>query len=102
MNSFITIWRYKIKPEKRSEFEKLYGQNGEWVKLFKKYPDYIKTELIKNLNNNHYITLDYWNSKESYYKFKEAAKKEFIEIDSQGEELTIEEKHIGEFKIFNE
>ena len=98
MTYFLTIWEYKVKSDKKNEFEKLYGQDGDWIKLFKKYSDYIKTELIKDLKNNDlYTTLDYWKSKEAYYNFKEKSKNEFSEIDKKGEKLTLEEIHIGEF-----
>jgi len=96
--SYLTIWEYKIKPEKKNEFEKLYGSRGEWVKLFQKFPNYIKTELHKDIYDpDHYTTFDYWKSKEAYYLFKQKSKEKFLEIDKMGEDLTLEEKHIGEF-----
>ena len=81
MSQFITTWKYKVKSEKRNEFEKLYEKDDNWVKLFRNIRINIKTELIKDLNNNDiYITLDYWKSKEAYYKFKDATKQEFSKI----------------------
>jgi heme-degrading monooxygenase HmoA len=98
--SFITIWHYKIKPGSEKEFINLYNNAGEWVKLFSKFAGYIKTVLIKSTgDDNIFITLDYWESKEDYYLFKKNSIKEFSEIDKMGEKLTIEEKHIGEFII---
>ena len=98
MKYFTTIWQYKINPERKNEFEKLYGEDGEWIKLFKKYDGYIRTELLKDLNNeNNYFTIDYWNSKESYYHFKDNSFKEYLELDKRGDGLTLSEKHIGEF-----
>lgn len=95
---FITIWKYKVKPGKKTEFEELYGNKGDWVKLFNKFPGYIKTDLIKNLNDNDmYLTMDYWLSKDAYDNFKLKSKEEFVLIDKKGEELTIEEEHSGEF-----
>ena len=80
--SYLTIWEYKIKPEKKNIFEKLYSNIGKWVKLFKKFPGYIKTGLYRDISNpNKYITLDYWESKEAYYNFKELSKQEYLEID---------------------
>lgn len=96
--NYITIWKYKIKSEKKDEFENLYGNYGEWVKLFQKFPGYIKTELHRDINDpDRYITIDHWESKEAYYNFKEQSKKEYLEIDKMGEDSTLEEKHIGEF-----
>ena len=98
MSTFVTIWKYKVKPEKKTEFGKLYGNEGDWVKLFKKFPGYIKTDLIKDLNNNGtYLTLDYWVSREAYHNFKQKSVNEFSITDKKGEELTLEEKHLGEF-----
>jgi heme-degrading monooxygenase HmoA len=98
MSTFVTIWKYKVKPEKKTEFGKLYGNEGDWVKLFKIFPGYIKTDLIKDLNNNGtYLTLDYWVSREAYHNFKQKSVNEFSITDKKGEELTLEEKHLGEF-----
>jgi len=98
---YLTIWKYKVNPEKKTKFEKLYGSEGARVKLFQKFTDYIKTEVHQEIDNpEHYITLDYWKSREAYYKLKETSKKEFSEIDKKGEDLTIKEKHIGEFSTF--
>ncbi len=98
MNLYLTIWKYKVKRDKISEFEKLYGNKGEWVKLFKKYPGYIKTDLIKDISNkNIYITLDYWKSEKDYRKFKEKTVNEYSAIDLIGDDLTESEEYLGEF-----
>lgn len=94
------IWSYKVVSGKENEFEKMYGEEGEWVKLFRKYPDYIKTELHKNLDeNSHYITIDNWTSKESYNKFRDQAGSEFEVIDKLGEKLTFSETPLGKFAV---
>jgi heme-degrading monooxygenase HmoA len=98
MSTFINIWKYKVKPGKTKEFEDLYWNEGDWVKLFRKFSGYIKTELIKDISDRDtYLTLDYWESRDSYYNFKQKSVNEFSLIDKKGEELTIEEKHLGEF-----
>lgn len=97
---YLTIWSYKVAVDKKDEFEKMYGNKGAWVRLFSKYPDYIKTELFKDLKaEGTYLTLDYWKSQESYLTFRQSAEKEFKNIDELGENLTLEEFHIGEFLL---
>jgi hypothetical protein len=72
--------------------------DGAWVDLFKKYSGYIKTDLVKDLNHEPvYLTLDYWKNKEVFYYLKHVSKTEFEEIDKKGDDLTIEEVHLGEF-----
>jgi len=96
---FIIIWRYKIKYEHIFDFESLYGQKGDWVRLFKRYDDYIKTEFLKDCSDTEsYITIDYWKSKESYQNFKRTAAKEINEIDKLGEKLTLQETYLGEIE----
>lgn len=98
MKTFTVIWSFEINPGCENEFEKLYGSEGDWVKLFKTDTNYIKTELQKDIDNPvRYITIDYWKSKEAYYNFKEMEKANFIKIDRLGEKLTIAESYIGKF-----
>jgi heme-degrading monooxygenase HmoA len=97
---FVTIWKYKVKSDKKEEFVALYGVDGDWVRLFKNFSDYVKTTLLKDINDSEsYVTLDYWKSKEVYYDFKLKAVEEFKRIDEIGEELTLSEEHLGEFEI---
>jgi heme-degrading monooxygenase HmoA len=96
MKKFIVIWKYKVKEDMISEFEKLYGKDGEWISLFKKSSDYIGTEIYKGINNI-YITIDYWKSKETYNNFKNSFKINYFEIDKKGEGLTYEEENICEY-----
>ena|SRR3990167_3249213 len=95
---YIYIWRFHVKEDNKKEFENLYGSCGTWVKLFEKDPTYIKTRLLHNIqDSNHYITIDYWATKEAYKLFCANNKKEFNEIDKQGEKLTEKEEFLGEF-----
>lgn len=96
---FIIIWKYKIKYEHIIDFERLYGEEGDWVKLFNKYDDYIKTELLKDCSDTEsYITIDYWKSKEAYQNFKRTAAAPTNEIDKLGEKLTLQETYLGEIE----
>jgi heme-degrading monooxygenase HmoA len=98
MKTFVTIWTYEVKQGKEIQFEELYGNDGAWVKLFRKYPDYLKTELHKDLIiPSRYVTIDYWKSREAYDVFRKSEIKTFEEIDKTGEELTGSEIKIGEF-----
>ncbi len=100
MKAFVTIWTYNVIPGKEKQFEELYGNEGAWVKLFRKYPDYLKTELHKDLKiSSRYVTIDYWKSREAYYEFRKSEIKTFKEIDKIGEELTESEIKIGEFLL---
>lgn len=92
------IWRYEVIPERVKEFLKIYDSNGEWVQLFSKSPDFIKTELYYETNAiQFFLTIDYWKSKKAYQAFYKSHKKEVDVIDEMGDELTISEERLGEF-----
>ena len=94
------MWEYHVKENMISEFERAYGQDGDWVKFFKKADGYIKTELHRDINNKgRYITIDYWSSKEACENYKEKFKNEFIKIDEACEESTLKEIPHGSFSM---
>ena len=96
---FVVIWKFEVNENLQQEFEELYGQGGKWVELFKKNDDYLKTELIKDVDlPDIYLTIDYWESQNLYKKFLNENKVEFEIIDKEGEGLTKSEVKIGWFE----
>ena len=92
----IIIWKFEVNPTCKQKFEELYGQNGKWVKLFKKAKGYIGTDLTKEVSQeNWYLTIDKWQSKGAYENFLKDFKKEYDALDTRGEKLTISEVKIG-------
>jgi heme-degrading monooxygenase HmoA len=97
MNStFVILWKFRPKEGRESEFERAYGENGEWVRFFKKGKGYIKTEFYQDANGE-YLTLDEWTSKEAYDKFRSSFLNEYQQLDRKFEALTAAETHIGSF-----
>ena len=96
---FTVIWKYKVKKMFKMDFEKLYGGNGKWVKLFERGEGYIGTKLIRDVFDNwQYVTIDTWVSQNLYEKFLSENKREFAVIDAEGENLTESETKIGWFE----
>jgi len=99
--SFTIIWEFRVKPGKQHAFEKAYGPQGEWVQLFRHSEDYIGTELIRDRDIRlRYVTLDHWNSRQAYLRFKKENRQAYQTVDAQCEALTTREKLIGEFDGF--
>jgi heme-degrading monooxygenase HmoA len=102
MSKFVYIWKYKVKPEFRWEFEKAYNTNGDWANLFRQSPGYIKTELLKDRNNpNQYITIDYWKSFDDNQNFKKQFVSNFQLLDEKCDAYTDEETYIGDLNLLN-
>jgi ribosomal-protein-alanine acetyltransferase len=95
---FVVSWEFRVRPAKRKAFEKVYGPEGDWVKLFRRDPAYVRTELIRDRDKPaRYMTLDFWSSRKAYQQFKKKNREEYSAIDQKCGSLTLYEKLLGEF-----
>ena len=97
-NRYCYIWEYIVQDGSNAEFEKVYGADGDWVKLFRGSSGYVKTDLIRDQSNpQRYITIDHWRSCRDYSEFRTVFDAEYIELDKTCENLTVKESKLGEF-----
>ena len=90
---FLVLWEYEVKPGSEKAFEKVYGPDGEWVRLFRPGSDYHETRLLRDpFRLNVYLTLDSWTPRDSYETFLATHKEEYRAIDALGESLTANER----------
>ena len=96
---FVTLWEYEVKRGSEELFEKAYGPEGDWVRLFRRDERYRGTRLLRDVARERvYVTIDWWDSHEAYEEFRKKFAAEYAEIDQRCEALTSDEKHLGEFK----
>ena len=99
--SFTVVWEFRVRAGRQRSFEQAYGPEGDWVQLFRRSEDYLGTELIRDRGLRlRYVTLDHWNSRQAYLRFKKENRRAYQAIDAQCEALTTGEKLIGEFDGF--
>ena len=95
--AWVIIWQFKVSPISQSIFEQYYGQDGEWVQLFRQHPGYLWSKLYQDVQEkNTYLTCDYWRSLKSYKEFKEQFRQPYQELDIYCEKLTTAEALIME------
>ncbi len=46
---FVTLWEYEVKPSCEERFEKVYGPEGDWAKLFRSDGNYLETRLLRDV-----------------------------------------------------
>ncbi len=97
-DTFTYIWEYRIKPDAESAFREHYGAEGDWVRLFRKAPGYVSTQLYQDREDAHrYITVDRWESAQAFRSFRESFAAEFEELDKLCEGFTMSETPLGSF-----
>ena len=91
---FATLWRFTTRtPE---EFERHYGPEGTWARLFRQDREFVRTDLLKG--PDHYLTLDCWTSRAAYEAFRERHAAEYAEIDRMCESVTTGEEKLGDYE----
>jgi heme-degrading monooxygenase HmoA len=95
---FVALWEFEVKPGSEEKFEKVYGAEGAWAKLFLRDSQYRGTRMVKDVERERvYLTLDFWETREAYEEFKNENAAEYERIDRECEALTVREIKLDEF-----
>jgi hypothetical protein len=97
---FLALWEYEVKPGCEERFEKVYGPEGDWVRLFQKDSHHDQTRLVRDaFRRGGYLTMEFWQSRGAFEKFMAGHRAEYQEIDAIGEEMTVKERRVGWFEM---
>jgi heme-degrading monooxygenase HmoA len=99
-SDFVVVWEFRVRLEAAAEFEKAYGAEGAWVRLFSGDPAYGGTKLVRDVSElRRYLTFDYWASAETYESFRRNHADAYGVMDRECEGLTESEREIGRFAV---
>ena len=92
------LWQFDIRNGRESEFEQLYGVEGEWTALNRNSRSYLGTSFLRDQNSSsRYIVIEYWSEMivyEQHRAFRSAA------IDSLEERSTTLVESVAPLGIF--
>ena len=92
---YVVVWRFTT--DDPATFERTYGPDGTWARLFGRSSDYIRTDLLKGADA--YLTLDWWTSLAAYNSFREQFAEDYKLLDEACEAVTTFEEKLGEFLL---
>ena len=92
------VWRYAAAPGAEARFAEIYGPEGDWARLFRRAPGYVRTELLRDAEGG-FATIDYWDEAASFDRFKAAFGEAYAELDTRCEALTEREEKVGVFDV---
>ncbi len=96
------VWSYVVRPECLPAFRTAYGPDGDWVRLFQRDPEYIRTNFLGDLENPaRFMTIDFWTSREACLSFRDRFRSEFEALDKSCDRLTVQESHLGDFEVLD-
>jgi hypothetical protein len=97
------VWSFVVRPEYVKDFQRAYGPDGDWARLFRRDPQYIRTDLFRDRDNpTRFLTIDFWSSHEACVSFRARFGGDFEALDRSFERFTIEEVHVGNFDVLSE
>ena len=94
----VIVWEFRPRAGKETEFERAYGSDGEWAKLFARSADYRGTDLLKSTADHTYLTVDRWTSATAFAEFQQRWLAQYQTLDQKMESLTASERSIGAFE----
>jgi heme-degrading monooxygenase HmoA len=95
---FVILWQFDIAEDKIAGFERAYGPDGAWAKLFARSPEYLGTELLKDAYvPGRYVTIDRWSNEEAFRAFRAKHDPDYEALDRASDSLTGTETRIGAF-----
>lgn len=95
---YVYLWEYRVRPEVVERFREAYGPEGAWVALFRRASGYVGTKLYRDLEGPYrYVTVDRWESRDAYDRFRRTHSAEFERLDAECESLTLREDRLGHF-----
>lgn len=92
MTDFVIVWAYQVPEEHRAAFERAYGPDGAWARLFARDPGFRGTELIRGEAAGEYQTIDRWASSAAFERFTAGARDEYDRLDADLASLTETER----------
>ena len=94
---YVIIWQYTVRAGNEEEFERVYGTDGAWVSFFRAGDGYLGTALYRrSVDERGYITIDRWQCRDLYERFREANLAEYERIDRRCAVLTEREEMIAD------
>jgi heme-degrading monooxygenase HmoA len=92
------VWEFHVLAGSLGEFEKRYGPDGDWARLFRSAPGYIDTSLLFDLATpGRYLTIDRWQSQQAYDAFRSSQAAAYDALDGECENMTVGETFLGAF-----
>jgi len=75
------MWQFDVKSGRETEFEQLYGADGEWTAMNRQSRSYLGSSFLRDQNrSSRYIIVEYWSEMivyEQYRTYRSAARDSF-------------------------
>src|SRR5688572_27223875 len=97
------VWEFVVRADAVERFERAYGPQGPWARLFAAHDGFRGTVLLRDLAEpRRYLTVDSWDTALQRAAMLASARQEYDRLDRECSELTESERDLGAFAVQGE
>jgi heme-degrading monooxygenase HmoA len=90
---------FAYETEDAAAFQEVYGAGGSWAAFFRGGTGYVGTELLRDVEQaGRYVVVDRWESRDSYNRFVEDHRDEYMRRVDETAFLYRQELRLGTFE----
>jgi hypothetical protein len=94
------VWEFVVRADAVEAFERAYGPDGDWARLFAAHDGFRGTVLLRDLSRpRRYLTVDSWDTVEQRAGMLASARAEYERLDGECSALTESERELGAFAV---
>ena len=91
-----------VRPGRESDFERLYGVDGEWTKLNRQTRSYLGSSFLHDQNQaSRYVVIEYWSEMLVYEQHRTYRSDAVISLEQRSAELVEATEPLGIFTALN-
>ena len=92
------MWQFDVKPGHETEFERLYGVEGEWTAINRRTRSYLGSSFLHDqVRASRYILIEYWSEMIVYEKHRESRSDAIASLEEQSKPLLDTVEPLGIF-----
>jgi hypothetical protein len=92
----VRVWEYDVPESSRAEFERRYGPDGDWARLFATSDGFRGTELFTSMSRlGRYLTVDRFTGEAAWRAFLDEQGETYRRLDEVTEALTSDERQLA-------
>jgi quinol monooxygenase YgiN len=92
------IWQFDVKDGRETEFEHLYGVDGEWTAMNRRTRSYLGTSFLHDQNRaSRYIVIEYWSEMIVYEKHRASRSAAMVSLEERSRSLVDTVEPLGIF-----
>jgi len=96
------MWQFDVRKGRETEFEELYGVDGEWTTLNRRTRSYLGSSFLRDQNrSSRYIVIEYWSEMLVYEQHRESRAHTIASLEMRRTALVESFEPLGIFTALN-